>query len=46
MEKSSKPADFENFWEAPSYLWTPKEMSEREIEAIMVGPMLEDGRDR
>ncbi|WWD15651.1 hypothetical protein CI109_100073 [Kwoniella shandongensis] len=34
---SGKPVDFENFWEAPSYLWTPKEVSEKEIESIMSG---------
>lgn len=31
-----KPADFENFWEAPKGLWKAREWSEREIEAIMV----------
>lgn len=36
---SGKPVDFENFWEAPSYLWMPKEVSEREMEAIMVRPV-------
>jgi small subunit ribosomal protein YMR-31 len=35
---SKKPADFENFWDAPAYLWTPKEVTEREIEAVMVSP--------
>ncbi|GFZ46448.1 hypothetical protein JCM24511_04695 [Saitozyma sp. JCM 24511] len=34
---SKKPADFENFWDAPAYLWTPKEVTEREIEAVMSG---------
>ncbi|WWC85187.1 uncharacterized protein L201_000045 [Kwoniella dendrophila CBS 6074] len=34
---NNKPVDFENFWEAPSYLWTPKELSERELEAVMSG---------
>ncbi|WVF72497.1 hypothetical protein IAT40_007313 [Kwoniella sp. CBS 6097] len=34
---SGKPVDFENFWEAPGYLWTPKEVTEREIEAVMSG---------
>ncbi|WVR04943.1 hypothetical protein IAU60_001955 [Kwoniella sp. DSM 27419] len=36
-QKSSKPVDFENFWEAPGYLWTPKEVTEREIESVMSG---------
>nr|XP_019043063.1 hypothetical protein I302_08774 [Kwoniella bestiolae CBS 10118]OCF21993.1 hypothetical protein I302_08774 [Kwoniella bestiolae CBS 10118] len=35
--KSSKPVDFENFWEAPSYLWTPREVSEAEMESVMSG---------
>ncbi|OCF31496.1 hypothetical protein I317_01415 [Kwoniella heveanensis CBS 569] len=34
---SGKPVDFENFWEAPGYLWTPKEATEREIDAVMSG---------
>ncbi|WWC61451.1 uncharacterized protein I303_104035 [Kwoniella dejecticola CBS 10117] len=34
---SGKPVDFENFWEAPSYLWTPKEVTERELDAVMSG---------
>ena len=33
---SGKPVDFENFWEAPAYYWQPKEVTEREIEAVMV----------
>jgi hypothetical protein len=33
---SKKPADYENFWEAPSFLWVQKEVSEREMEAVMV----------
>ncbi|KAL7418949.1 hypothetical protein Q5752_006633 [Cryptotrichosporon argae] len=35
--KSSKPADYENFWDAPGRLWQIKELSEREIEAVMSG---------
>ncbi|ORX39599.1 hypothetical protein BD324DRAFT_614297 [Kockovaella imperatae] len=35
LEKKS--ADFENFWDAPERLWMPKEVSEREIEAVMSG---------
>jgi small subunit ribosomal protein YMR-31 len=38
--KPAPPVDFENFWEAPESLWKPKEWSEREIEAVMVGPFL------
>ncbi|WOO78465.1 uncharacterized protein LOC62_02G002013 [Vanrija pseudolonga] len=34
---SSKPADFDNFWEAPAYYWQRPELSEREIEAVMSG---------
>ncbi|WVQ77936.1 hypothetical protein IAT38_000016 [Cryptococcus sp. DSM 104549] len=37
FKPSGKPNDYENFWEAPTYLWTPKEFTEREIEAIMSG---------
>lgn len=33
---ASKEADFDNFWEAPGYLWKIREMSERESEAVMV----------
>lgn len=33
---SAKPADFDNFWEAPAYYWQRPELSEREIEAVMV----------
>lgn len=43
---SGKPADYENFWEAPSYLWMPKEMTERESEAIMVSSVTVPGPDR
>jgi hypothetical protein len=28
--------DFENFYEAPSYLWKTKPLTEQEMEAIMV----------
>ena len=35
--KASKPADYENYWEAPSYYWATREVSEREMEAIEVG---------
>ena len=34
--KPSKPADFEEFYEAPRYYWQQREFSDREIEAIMV----------
>ncbi|CAK9781517.1 hypothetical protein CC85DRAFT_282662 [Cutaneotrichosporon oleaginosum] len=37
LPASKKPYDFENFWEAPSYLWQHTEMTEREIEAVMSG---------
>jgi small subunit ribosomal protein YMR-31 len=33
---ASKPADYENFWEAPGYLWKIPQVSERESEAILV----------
>lgn len=33
---ASKPADFDNFWEAPGYLWKIPEVSDRESEAILV----------
>lgn len=40
MESTFKPtgkkADYENYWEAPTYLWVQKEVSEREMEAVMV----------
>ncbi|WWC69756.1 uncharacterized protein I206_103699 [Kwoniella pini CBS 10737] len=36
-KENNKPVDFENYWEAPSYLWTPKEVSEKELEAVMSG---------
>lgn len=36
LPKSSKPYDFESFYDAPAYLWQRKELTEREIEAIMV----------
>ncbi len=28
--------DFENFWEAPAFMWKHPEVTEREIEAVMV----------
>jgi len=31
-----KPVDFENFWEAPAFMWKHPEVTEREIEAVMV----------
>ena len=33
---TGKKADFENFWEAPEALWRIPEVSEREVEAVMV----------
>lgn len=33
---ASKPADYDNFWEAPGYLWKIPEVSDRESEAVMV----------
>lgn len=36
---ASKPADYENFWEAPGYLWKIPEVSERESEAVMVSTL-------
>lgn len=30
------PVDFENYWEAPEHLWRPREVSKRELEAVMV----------
>ena len=32
--------DFENYWEAPERLWVPREVSEREMEAVMVSDRL------
>lgn len=29
--------DYENYWEAPAYLWVQKEVTEREMECVMVG---------
>ncbi|WVO17045.1 hypothetical protein L204_104732 [Cryptococcus depauperatus] len=37
FKPTGKRVDFENFWEAPGYLWVPKEVTEREIEAVMSG---------
>ncbi|KAI9638625.1 uncharacterized protein MKK02DRAFT_43023 [Dioszegia hungarica] len=34
---ASKPADYDNFWEAPGYLWKIPEVSDRESEAVMSG---------
>lgn len=28
--------DYENYWEAPAYLWEQKEVTEREMECVMV----------
>ncbi|ODN99335.1 hypothetical protein I350_07506 [Cryptococcus amylolentus CBS 6273] len=36
FKPSGKPNDFENFWEAPGYLWRTKEVSEKEMEAVEV----------
>ena len=40
---SDKPFDFEHYWEAPAYYWQPREMSDREMEAVMVGLALAMG---
>lgn len=32
--------DYENYWEAPTYLWVQKEVTEREMESVMVGDVL------
>lgn len=37
LPKSSKPYDFESFYEAPRYYWQRSELSDREIDAVMVG---------
>jgi small subunit ribosomal protein YMR-31 len=37
LPASKKPYDYENFYEAPSYLWQHNEMSQREIDAVMSG---------
>ncbi|WVQ71355.1 hypothetical protein IAR50_000883 [Cryptococcus sp. DSM 104548] len=37
FKPSGKPNDYENFWEAPSYLWRTKELSEKEMEAVESG---------
>ncbi|ODN75615.1 hypothetical protein L198_08145 [Cryptococcus wingfieldii CBS 7118] len=36
FKPSGKPVDFENFWEAPGYLWRTKEVGELEMDAVMV----------
>ncbi|TYJ52357.1 hypothetical protein B9479_007051 [Cryptococcus floricola] len=36
VKPSGKPVDFENFWEAPGYLWRTKEVGELEMDAVMV----------
>ncbi|TYJ52842.1 hypothetical protein B9479_006522 [Cryptococcus floricola] len=37
FKPSGKPVDFENFWEAPGYLWRTKEVGELEMDAVMSG---------
>ncbi|ODN85901.1 hypothetical protein L198_07470 [Cryptococcus wingfieldii CBS 7118] len=37
FKPSGKPNDFDNFWEAPGYLWRTKELSEKEMEAVESG---------
>jgi small subunit ribosomal protein YMR-31 len=34
--ESSGPVDYERFYDAPSYLWKTKPLSEAEMEAVMV----------
>lgn len=34
--KPAPAVDFENFWEAPEYIWRQKEWTDREIEAVNV----------
>ena len=33
---SGKPVDYENFWEAPEFTWRHPDLSEREVDAVMV----------
>ena len=45
-KKPEKPADFDDFWDAPEKLWMPREVTEREMEAVMVSyPLLPDPID-
>lgn len=36
FKPTGKKVDYENYWEAPTYLWVQKEVTEREMEAVMV----------
>lgn len=37
FKPTGKKVDYENYWEAPAYLWVQKEVTEREMECVMVG---------
>ncbi|ADV20651.1 hypothetical protein I305_06300 [Cryptococcus gattii E566] len=37
FKPTGKKVDYENYWEAPTYLWVQKEVTEREMEAVMSG---------
>lgn len=36
FKPTGKKVDYENYWEAPAYLWEQKEVTEREMECVMV----------
>lgn len=40
FKPTGKTVDYENYWEAPTYLWVQKEVTEREMESVMVGDVL------
>lgn len=40
FKPTGKKVDYENYWEAPTYLWVQKEVTEREMESVMVGDVL------
>ncbi|OXC63619.1 hypothetical protein AYX13_06630 [Cryptococcus neoformans] len=37
FKPTGKKVDYENYWEAPAYLWEQKEVTEREMECVMSG---------
>lgn len=43
LPASKKPYDYENFYEAPAYYWQHNELTEREIEAVMVSRQASGG---
>lgn len=40
FKPTGKKVDYENYWEAPAYLWEQKEVTEREMECVMVRSFL------